>query len=530
MPARPSQPIPLTSAANDAVPVVSSRETFDVAGKSVYLIGIGGCGMSGLARMLATRGASVSGSDQARQESTDALAAEGIAVGFDQSKEWLPQVCDVVVASAAVKPDHPQMRAAHLRGIPTMSYAQTLGQCMLGRTGIAIAGTHGKSSTTAMLGTLLVDAGLDPTVIVGATSRQLSLGNIGSVRAAGKAGGIGELKSEGFRLGANRIPAGRAAGAPGILVAEACEYNRSFHNLRPTIASISSVEADHLDCYKDIGEIVESFRAFASLLPPEAEGGRLLIAHDGAHRREITAGLACRVETIGFSPQADWVVSYDPEHRHVQLSYDRKQVAHWTMRVPGAHMAFNAASAVATATIVGAEPALAAASLCEFRGIDRRMQLLGERSLGSGMGVRVYDDYGHHPTEIDVTLRALRDFERPQDRGGRLICVFQPHQHSRTRHLLDEFAQSFNSADIVIVPDIYFVRDTEAERHSVTAGDLVDRLRHRGVRAMHMHPFEAIIEQLENVCRPGDLLVVMGAGPVYKIGLGYLANARQKTH
>lgn len=525
MPARPSQPETLLTAQDPGVAGGGDKgERFEVAGRSVYLIGIGGCGMSGLARMLATRGAAVSGSDLSPQESTDALMADGIAVGFDQAKEWLPERCDLVVASAAVKADHPQMRAAASRGIPVLNYAQTLGKAMLGRTGIAVAGTHGKSSTTAMLGTVLVDAGLDPTVIVGATSRQLRLGNIGSNRAVhgANAGGGGDVGG-GFRLGANRIPAGKAAGAPGILVAEACEYTRSFHNLRPTIASISSVEADHLDCYKDIGEIVESFRAFAGLLPKESEGGRLLIAHDGAHRREVTAGLTCRVETIGFSPQADWVVSYEPEHRRVKLSYDRKQVAHWTMRVPGAHMAFNAASAVAMATMVGAEPALAAASMCEFRGIDRRMQLLGERPAGLGGGsVRVYDDYGHHPTEIDVTLRALRDFERPQDGGGRLICVFQPHQHSRTRHLLDEFAQSFSSADVVIVPDIYFVRDTEAERQSVTAADLVDRLRGRGVRAMHMHPFEAIVEQLETLCRGGDLLVVMGAGPVYKIGQAFL--------
>jgi len=472
--------------------------------------------------MLVTRGAKVSGSDQSPQESTAALVADGIDVGFDQSRAWLPSACDLVVASAAVKPDHPQMQAAAARGIPVLGYARALGQSMVGRTGIAVAGTHGKSSTTAMLGTVLVDAGLDPTVIVGATSGQLRHGNIGSHRIAGGGVGVGEVGG-GFRLGADRIPAGKAVGAPGILVAEACEYSRSFHNLRPTIASISSVEADHLDCYKDIGEIVESFRVFAGLLPNESDGGRLLINHDGAHRREVTAGLACRVETIGFSPQADWVVSYEPEHRRVKLSYDRKPVAHWTMRVPGAHMAYNAASAVAMASMVGAEPALAAASMCEFRGIDRRMQLMGERSSADGKGrVRVYDDYGHHPTEIDVTLRALRDFERPQDRSGRLICVFQPHQHSRTRHLLEEFAQSFSSADVVIVPDIYFVRDTESERHSVTAGDLVDRLRSRGVRAMHMHPFEAIVEQLESLCGPGDLLVVMGAGPVYKIGQAYL--------
>jgi UDP-N-acetylmuramate--alanine ligase len=152
------------------------------------------------------------------------------------------------------------------------------------------------------------------------------------------------------------------------------------------------------------------------------------------------------------------------------------------------------------------------------------MQRLGDRPHPRGGSVRVYDDYGHHPTEVEVTLKALREAERPQDRGGRLICVFQPHQHSRTRHLMEEFASAFSEADVVIVPHIYFVRDTAEERQKVTAGDLVDRLRDRGVNAMHLYPFEAIVECLQNICQPNDLLVVMGAGPVYEIAYGYLAS------
>ena len=190
-------------------------------------------------------------------------------------------------------------------------------------------------------------------------------------------------------------------------------------------------------------------------------------------------------------------------------------------------MAFNAAVALTLSMMVGADPKVAAASLCEFRGIDRRMQFLGERAVAGG-SVRVYDDYGHHPTEIDVTLRALRDFERPEARGGRLICVFQPHQHSRTRHLLDEFVKSFDTADVVIVPEIYFVRDKAEERHLVTAADLVERLRDRGVKALHVHPFGAIVETLEDLCRPNDLVVSMGAGPVHQVAEQYLAGAPAK--
>ena len=486
-------------------------DDFDVLMKHVYLIGIGGSGMSGLARMLKSRGAIVSGSDNAPGEATDALIAEKIAITFDQSKAWLPDACDLVIASAAVRADHPQMLEAQQRSVPTMLYAEALGKCMQGRTSICIAGTHGKSTTTAMTGCALTDAGLDPTVIVGATSPQLVKGTLHA----------GNEQSVGFRLGNAKIPAGTHAGDAGLLVAEACEYNRSFHNYRPTIGYIGSIEADHLDCYGTLEAVIESFHEFGKLLPDASAGGKLLIAHDGAHRREVTRGLNCEVHTIGFSPEADYVVHFDPATRAVALSHGRETIARWTNMIPGSHMAFNACAALVLATFAGADPLIAAKSLAHFRGVDRRMQLLGEKKVGAGL-VRVFDDYGHHPTEVDCTLRALRESERPEDRGGRLICVFQPHQHSRTRHLLEEFANSFGHADIVLVPHIYFVRDSQEEKQKVTAGDLVDRLREKGVRAMHLYPFEAIVDHLQHTARAGDVVVAMGAGPVWQVAKGYL--------
>lgn len=481
-------------------------------GKRAYLVGIAGSGMSGLARLLQSRGAIVSGSDVGPSEASDALAGLGIEVGFDQSRAWIPDACDLVVHTAAVRPDHPQLLAAQDRRVPVMLYAEALGVCMQSATGVCIAGTHGKSTTTAMLGCALTDAGLDPSVIVGAGCRQL---------AAGCLAQEGDPAPVGFRLGAPQIPAGPLRGRPGILVAESCEYNRSFHQYRPRVASISSIEADHLDCYGTLEAVIESFRQFAALLPPASEGGKLLIAHFDAHRREVTAGVQCAVETIGFTPEADWVISYDPAERRVSLAHQRATVGEWTMSVPGAHNAFNASIALALGSALGADVQRLAASLSRFKGVDRRMQLLGVRELAGGP-VRVIDDYGHHPTEVETTLRALRESERPEERGGRLICVFQPHQHSRTRHLLGEFANAFGHADVVIVPDIYFVRDSQEERQKVDAKDLVNRLREKKVRAMHLHPFDAIIEQLEHVCRPNDLLVVMGAGDVWKIGRAFV--------
>ncbi|XHC26043.1 UDP-N-acetylmuramate--L-alanine ligase [Phycisphaerales bacterium ac7] len=495
------------------------HQPFDIAGKRCHLIGIGGCGMSGLAQMLRARGAIVSGSDRGESAVTRTLANTGIEVGFDQSGETLPEGLDLVIASAAIGADHPELSASVNAGVPTMTYAEALGQCMLGRTGIAIAGTHGKSTTVGMLGHTLIRAGLDPTVIVGATCPQLRKNET-------------DLPT-GFHLGADAIPTGDRAGEPGILIGEACEFNRSFHRLHPTIGVINNIEADHLDIYGSLDAVVESFHEFALRLPDAERGGRLLIAHDNAHRRVVTAGLACDVSTIGFNPASDYRVSYDRASRRVELRSDAESGGvhlAWTISQPGDHMALNSATAAVLALWLGAEPGAIESALSTFTGVDRRLQLLGDVAVRPGDPsagtVRVYDDYGHHPTEVDTTLRALREAEL-SDRDGRLICVFQPHQHSRTRFLLDEFAQSFSHADIVIVPHIYFVRDSEIEKTKVSAADLVDRLRSQDIRAMHLYPFGAIVEQLQQVCRAGDLVVIMGAGPVTSVAHDFV-KAQQK--
>jgi UDP-N-acetylmuramate--alanine ligase len=488
-------------------PDLGCSGTSPVGGVRPYMLGIGGCGMSGLARVLDARRLTVRGSDSTPSPTTEALALARIRVAFDETAETLPEDADVVIASAAIKPDHPQVLEAQRRGTPVHTYAEALGMTMGAHTGVALAGTHGKSTTTAMLGCALTDADLDPTVIVGATCSQLAQG---ATKPEGD--------RVGFRVGNASIPRGPLAGHPGLLLAEACEFNRSFHNLRPMIASIASIEADHLDIYGSLDAIVEAFTDFAKLVPPAREGGKLIIAHEGAHRREVTAGLTCAVETIGFNPGADWVIAHDPARRLVSVRGPGVGERTWTMAMPGEHNASNSALAFALACSCGADPDLVAASLSSFKGLDRRLQFLGQRD-----SVRVFDDYGHHPTEIEATLRALRQSEDPASHGGRLICVFQPHQHSRTRFLMEEFATSFGHADIVIVPHIYFFRDSQAEKAKVSSADLVDRLRQRGVRAMHLYPFEAIVEQLENLCRPGDLLVVMGAGPVWKVAKGFLA-------
>lgn len=481
----------------------------DLLGRRLHFVGIGGCGMSGLARLAQRLGADCSGSDRGASGTVDALRDAGITVGLEQTAEALPADAEVVVISAAIKPDHPEAAEALRRGLPVMKYAQLLGALMIGRTGVAVAGTHGKSTTTSLLCHILLTAGLDPSFIVGANCTQIG----GGWRAATSA--------------SSATRAGDTPGGQGVLVAEACEYDRSFHNFHPTHGLILNVEADHLDLYDNLDQIIEAFHVFAQRI---REDGSLLLNHEMACRLDVTAGLDCAVETIGFAPQADWVVEMDvtdsppgvaASAAMVSLVHQGQAAASWVSPMPGEHMAYNAAAAAVTAHRLGAAWDDIARAIEGFTGLDRRMQVIGHVPAGEdqAQAVPVIDDYGHHPTEIDTTLRALHQHYQPD----RLICVFQPHQHSRTRFLMEQFAASFEPADQVIVPEIYFVRDSEAERQAVTAEDLVARLRAQAVDATHIASFDDIVSRLRGQMKPGDLIVTMGAGDVWHVAHALVA-------
>jgi UDP-N-acetylmuramate--alanine ligase len=384
---------------------------------------------------------------------------------------------DLVVRTAAVPDTNHEYIAAKALGIRTIKYAEMLGQVMAERFGVAVAGTHGKSTTTAMISYALLKCGGDPSFVVGGTVPQL--------------GG------------------GSRSGSSNLFVAEACEYDRSYHNLRPKVALITNIEEDHLDCYKDINDIVASFRTFAGIVPNDG-----LIIANGSDKNvaRVLAGQKARVERVGLGEGFDWATKAtgieNGCHRG-EIRRDGKIVGHLKLSVPGQHNLFNATMAVAACAACGIGPAQSADAVSTFTGVDRRMS-----QVGTCNGAVVVDDYGHHPTEIRATLSALRERYNPR----RLWCVFQPHQHSRTRFLLDDFATAFTKADETIIPDIYFVRDSEAEKQAVSAKDLVDRVNNNGQRATHVADFKAIVDHLRHAVREGDLVVTMGAGNVWEIG------------
>lgn len=461
-----------------------SRQASRFTGKRVHFIGIGGSGMSGLARMLLDDGAIVSGSEPKPNTTTFELGKRGVKVSREQAGQLLTRDIDLVVRTAAVTDANLEYQAAVRLGIPTIKYAQMLGLVMAERLGVAVAGTHGKSTTSAMTSYALLRLGADPSFVIGGTVPQLG--------------------------GGSRSGSGKA------FVAEACEYDRSFHNLRPTVALITNVEADHLDCYKDLDDIVGSFRHFASLVPAH---GRIITLAGDANAAAAVRGLTAPVELCQLVdagqdplPGTTWYtrVTGIKNGCHTGDVYHRgEHVASLQLSVAGRHNLINATMAVAACAACGQDPHAAAEAVGSFTGVDRRMTYVGTYNDAT-----VIDDYGHHPTEIRATLRAIRERYSPK----RLFCVFQPHQASRTRLLLDEFATAFKDADEVLMPEIYYVRDSEADRRDVHAQVLVDRVIASGTRARHLPEFGQILNVLKVEVTAGDLVLTLGAGNIWEIG------------
>ncbi len=448
---------------------------------SVHFIGIGGISMSGLASVLLKEGFTVTGSDSVRSDLTDKLTAHGAVIAYPQAAENIPEKCDVVVYTAAIHPDNPEFKEALRRQIPMLTRAELLGQVMANyQIPVAVAGTHGKTTTTSMLSQMALNADMDPTISVG---------------------GILPAIGGNFRVG-----------GPDLFITEACEYTNSFLSFFPKVSLILNIDADHLDFFKDIDDIRRSFRKFAQLLP---EDGCLVIGSKIPRLEEITNGLKCRVITAGaedgdyraenIEMRKDGTTSFD------LVCPDGQPPVRVDLSVPGLHNVDNALAAIAAADVVGIPRQSGLAGLSSFTGTDRRFQYKGTVN-----GFRIIDDYAHHPTEVKATLSAARAQAEKE-----VWCVFQPHTYTRTKALLPEFAEALSGADHVVLADIYAAR--EINTIGISSEDLCREIAALGTHAEYFPDFETIEAYLLEHVKENDLLITMGAGNVYRIGEDLLA-------
>ena len=454
----------------------------------VHFIGIGGISMSGLAEILLDRGFTVSGSDRAPSELTKILEDKGIKVYYGQRKENITDDIRLVVYTAAIHEDNEEFAEAKGRGIPMLTRAELLGQIMTNYdVAVAVAGTHGKTTTTSMITDILMAGGLDPTISVGGMLKEIG-GNI-------------------------RI------GRSGYFVTEACEYTNSFLSFNPTADIILNIEEDHMDFFKDLEDIRSSFKRFAGLVP---ENGIVVINADIERYEEITEGLKCNVVTISVNENAKAGytvkdVSYDGfgcASFNVIRNTDAAKLCgraegdagRYALKVPGAHNIGNALAAIALAEFLGIDNDTIAKGFLDFTGTDRRFQYKGK--LGD---VTIVDDYAHHPTEIRATLAAARNYPHK-----RIVCIFQPHTYTRTKAFFDDFVDALTNADVVILAPIYAARETDTL--GISSDMICEALKKRGKEAYSFSTFSDIEDFVRKKSLKDDLLITMGAGDVVKIG------------
>lgn len=444
--------------------------------RNVYFIGIGGVSMSGLAEILDFRGIKVSGTDIKPSDATRKLESLGIKVNYGHKAENITEETDLVVYTAAVKEDNPEIVAAKKMGIEVAERADLLGAIMAGYSrSVAVSGTHGKTTTTSMISEVLLADNADPTITVGGILSTIN-GNI-------------------------------KVGASEYFVAEACEYHNSFLKFNPFVGIILNVEAEHLDFFKNLEEIQKSFKSFALNVPAE---GYVIINQATVGIEYITEGLKCHVLTYGLSPSADWYadnIIHEPNGSNsFDAVYKGKNLGRICLRVPGEHNILNALAACAASTALGIKMESIIEGLDNYSGANRRFQI-----KGSFNGVTVVDDYAHHPTEIRATLAAAKNVEHKT-----LWCVFQPHTYTRAKTLFADFGKAFMDADKIIVTDIYAAR--EKDTGLIHARDIADKIKSYGKDVQYIGPFEDIVSHIKSTACTGDMLITMGAGDVYLVG------------
>jgi UDP-N-acetylmuramate--alanine ligase len=436
--------------------------------RQIHFVGVGGIGMSGIAELLVNLGYGVSGSDVKRTELTDRLAVLGVRVMIGHDAANIGDA-DVVVVSSAVKADNPEVTAARTRHVPVIPRAEMLAELMRLRFGIAIAGAHGKTTTTSMVALMLERAGFDPTAVIG-----------GRLSAFGSNARLGQGK---------------------YMVVEADESDRSFLKLSPSIAVITNIDREHMESYGTFERLLDAFVDFADKVPFY---GVVVACIDDPHVRSILPRLSRRVITYGFSEDAD-VRGLDPttDGRGGRCVLPQGTVS---VGVPGLHNLLNGLAAVAVGLELGAAFDRIAAALAEFHGADRRYQIKGV--VG---GVTVIDDYGHHPTEIEAVLRAVRS-----GHPNRVLAVFQPHRYTRTRDLLADFGRVLAGADVTLLTDIYAAGEPPIP--GVTSAAMADAIRAHGGGRVELTSLEDVPGRVAAMATDGDVVLTLGAGSIGAVG------------
>src|ERR671938_694255 len=443
----------------------------------VHFVGVGGIGMSGIAEVLLNMGFQVSGSDLRRSDVTARLEKLGAKIYEGHAAENVGGA-HVVVRSTAVRDDNPEVLEARRRSIPVIPRAEMLGELMrLKPHTVAVAGSHGKTTTTSMVATVLANAGLDPTVVVGGV-----VGAMGSNARLGKSD---------------------------LMVVEADESDRSFLMLSPTFAVVTNIDREHMDAYADMTDVRKSFADFVNKVPFY---GASVLCLDDPHVQAVIPEVVRRRITYGLSAQADIAareVRYDKQFGSIyQARLMGEPVGEVSLRVPGLHNIYNSLAAIAIGLELEVPFATIAKALAAFTGVNRRFQFKGEAA-----GVLVVDDYGHHPTEVRATLAAAKIGSQ----GRRTVVLFQPHRYTRTRDQLDEFTRAFNNADVLLITDIYAASEDPIE--GITAETLTEAIKSYGHKNAHyVGALDTAVKALVSEARPGDMVVTLGAGNVYQAG------------
>jgi UDP-N-acetylmuramate--alanine ligase len=442
--------------------------------KHIYFVGIGGAGMSGIAEVLLNLGYKVSGSDLKLTETTERLQRLGATIYQGHNGNHITDA-DVVVTSTAIRPRNPEVIAAQNKVIPVIPRAEMLAELMRLKYGIAVAGTHGKTTTTSLIAMVLDRGGISPTVVIG-----------------------GKL---------NTIDTNAILGTGDFIVAEADESDGSFLKLSPTIAVITNIDPEHLDYYQNITEIKRTFIQFANKVPFY---GLSILCLDNEHVQDLIPQLEKRYLTYGLTPQADLQareVAVKGLSMSFRVFYHNEELGTVELKMPGVHNVYNALAAIATAVELNLDFPVIKEALETFEGVQRRFQIKGEVNQ-----IILVDDYGHHPTEIKATLSAAKNiWER------RLVVVFQPHRYTRTRDLFKDFLSAFNQADLLLITDIYPAGEDPLP--GVKAENLFHGIREHGHKHVYYHSQkEEVVVHLLKLLKPGDVVITLGAGDIWQLG------------